>query len=40
MGRIMHEMNTLVTFFVISGIYFAIFFVAEIIFMQDDKEGS
>ncbi len=36
----MHEMNTLVTFIVISGIYFAIFFVAEIIFMQDDQEGA
>ncbi len=36
----MHEMNTLVTFFVISGIYFAFFYVAEIICMQDDKEGS
>ena len=36
----MHEMNTLVTFFVVSGIYFAIFYVAEIICMQDDKEGA
>lgn len=33
----MHEMNTLVTFFVISGIYIAIFYLAEAIYMDKQE---
>lgn len=33
----MHEMNTLVTFFVISGIYIAIFYLAEVIYMDKQE---
>ena len=33
----MHEMNTLVTFFVISGIYIALFYLAEVIFIGKRK---
>ena len=34
----MHEMNILVTIFVIGGIYVSAFYVAEKVFMQDDGE--
>ena len=33
----MHEANVLVTFGVISGIYVAIFYLAEIIFLKNKK---
>lgn len=32
---VMHEMNMLVTFFVLSGVYIALYYVAENIFMKD-----
>ncbi len=31
----MHEMDTLVTFFVISGLYVALFYLSEVIAMPD-----
>lgn len=33
----MHEMNTLITFFVISGIYIAMFYLSEVIFMDKQE---
>jgi hypothetical protein len=33
---IMHEMNILVTFAVIAGLYISLFLVAEKVFMKDD----
>ncbi len=33
----MHEMNTLVTFFVISGIYVSLFYLAEVIVIGKRK---
>lgn len=34
----MHEMNTLVTFMVISGLYIALFFIAEVIAIKDKEK--
>ena len=33
----MHEMNVLVTVAVIAGLYFALFYVAEKVFMRDPE---
>lgn len=34
----MYEMNILASFFVISGLYIALYYVAEIIFMKDSED--